>query len=427
MFGLPHAYLTRELPGVGGVIKQEIDDFLVEEVPLYPAVGAGEHTYFEVEKSDLSTLEALERLSRELGKEVREFGFAGLKDRKGITRQTLSISGIAPERLLALELPQIKVLGARRHTNKLRVGHLRGNRFEIRIRNVAPDGAGRVADILSVIARQGMPNYFGPQRFGNRGDAQWVGRALLVRDDRGAVRRILGQPALSERNPRVVAARYLFLQYRWHEALEMFPWAYREEHRLLGYLLRAGENYAGARKVLRPQILRLYFTAYQSYLFNRCLEKRLELTSGDLGRFFEGDVAVLHRNGALFRVEDLAGAAERSRSFEISPSGPIFGSQMLLPEGPQRAIEEEVLAAEGLKRTDFHQLQPHLGLEGRRRPFRVPVGEVEWRLSGNDLYLKFFLPKGSYATTLLRELMKNEEAAPGFLEENGTRGPSSEI
>lgn len=417
MLGIPHPYLTASLPGIGGKIKQTPRDFLVSEVPLYTPCGSGEHIYFEVEKEDLSTLEALERLARALGVGVREFGYAGLKDRKGVTRQTLSLAGVAPEKIETLQVPQITVRWVSRHTNKLRVGHLRGNRFQIRMRDVDPSGGERIEAILRVISDLGMPNYYGPQRFGNRGDAQRVGRSLLLGDDRGAVWRILGYPAGTEHNPHIIRARRLFMEGALDQALEAFPHTYREERRLLSYLLKAGENYSGARKRMGEVTRKLYYSAYQSYLFNITLAARIERSGGDLSAMFQDDLAFLHRNGAVFRVEDIDDANARAREFEISPSGPIFGMKMLAPGGVEGEIERGVLDREGVEAREFHKLMPRLRLDGGRRPLRVPVLDLRWNLEESELQLEFFLPKGCYATTLLRELMKCEEVPEPFYED----------
>ncbi len=421
MLGIPHPYLTTTLPGVGGVVKQYPEDFIVEEVPLYSACGSGEHAYFEIEKTDLSTPEALERLSKHLGVAPREFGYAGLKDRKGITRQVISVARVDPEKLTALNIPQLKVLWVRLHSNKLRIGHLRGNRFRVRIRDIAPGSETRteqiIEQILAILVEKGVPNYYGPQRFGNRGDAQRVGRAFLKRDDRAAVRRILGYPSVSENNPHVVRAREHFMAGEWQHAHDSFPGSYREERRLLQYLLQAGENYAGARKRLSDTSRKLYSTAYQSYLFNLALSERLRRADGNLRVLFAGDMAYLHRNGALFYVTDPAKEEARTASFEISPSGPIFGKKMPVPDGIEGDVERQILELEGIRAADFHQLLPRLKLEGGRRPFRVRVEDLSWRLDQADLCLEFFLPKGSYATTLLREIMKNDVVPAGFYEE----------
>ncbi|MFP6739322.1 MAG: tRNA pseudouridine(13) synthase TruD, partial [Planctomycetota bacterium] len=171
MIGLPHTYLSSDFPGIGGRIREELEDFLVEEIALYQPCGEGEHVYFLIEKRDLSTSEAIRHFSHRLGRPQKDFGYAGLKDRKGITRQMVSLGGVGVEDVLALEFKNIRILSAQRHRNKLRLGHLRGNQFRIRIRGVSEDAAELAKPILEQIEELGLPNYFGPQRFGNRGDS----------------------------------------------------------------------------------------------------------------------------------------------------------------------------------------------------------------------------------------------------------------
>lgn len=425
MLGIPHRYLTAHLPGVGGQIKQELEDFVVEEVPLYHPSDQGEHCFFEVEKSDLSTLEAVERIAYELVIPVGEFGFAGLKDRKGITRQVISVRLIPPSRVLALHIPQIRILWARLHSNKLRVGHLRGNRFRIRVRGIEPDAV-KVERIVDEIRRRGLPNFYGPQRFGNRGDAFRVGRALLQRNPEYAVRRLLGYPSETERNPHVVEARNRFMAGNLTGALEEFPRSYRLERQVLDSLIRSGGNFRKAVKVFSPHVKKLYFSAYQSYLFNRILERRLEESAGDPGRLFAGDLAWIHRSGAVFKVVEAEREQFRADALEISPSGPVFGIKMVQPGGLQSMIENEILTGEGLLPTSFNALMPGLHLEGGRRPLRVPVRELRYEVMGSDIVLEFFLPKGSYATTFLREIMKNEEVPAGYDAPDDAGGPPAE-
>ncbi|WP_432822691.1 tRNA pseudouridine(13) synthase TruD, partial [Trichloromonas sp.] len=132
------SYLTATVPGTGGTIKESPEDFLVEEIPLYPPCGEGEHLYLLVEKEGVSTHDMLHRLAKALKVKEREIGYAGLKDAKARTRQTVSITGVKPEQVKALEFEDIRILDARFHGNKLRLGHLAGNRFTIRLRRVAP-------------------------------------------------------------------------------------------------------------------------------------------------------------------------------------------------------------------------------------------------------------------------------------------------
>lgn len=416
MIGIPNRYLTWRCPGVGGAIKQSIEDFVVTEVPLYRPADRGEHTYFEIEKSDLPTLEAVERIARVLGVPARDVGFAGLKDRRAITRQVLSIAGVPPERILALRLSQIRVLWARLHENKLRVGHLLGNRFRIRVRDCLITERTRrdLAAIVSTIEREGLPNFYGPQRFGVRGDSFWIGYDLLVHDHHGAISRILGRPSAKERNPHVLLARHRFMKGDIDGALEAMPRAYRMERNLLSYFRQAGRNDRGAVKRLPQPVKKIYYSALQSYLFNRVLDRRLEIVGDRPGRLLEGDLAFLHRNGAVYTVRDLEREQPRARAFEVSPSGPLFGKQMPSPFGLERQIEDDVLDELGLRVSMFHQLLPGLQMKGARRPLRVRIRELRWEIDGDDLWFEFFLPKGSYATTFLRELMKADEPAPAF-------------
>jgi tRNA pseudouridine13 synthase len=414
MIGLPHTYLSSDFPGIGGRIREELEDFLVEEIALYQPCGEGEHVYFLIEKRDLSTSEAIRHFSHRLGRPQKDFGYAGLKDRKGITRQMVSLGGVGVEDVLALEFKNIRILSAQRHRNKLRLGHLRGNQFRIRIRGVSEDAAELAKPILEQIEELGLPNYFGPQRFGNRGDSHLIGRAFLLKDSRRAVRRILGYPCVTEYNPDVVAARYLFLQFRWREALERFPGSFREEKKLLIYLLRVGEKYKGAAKLIHHGVMRLYLSAFQSYLFNTVLDERMSSAGGNPGRLFAGDVACLHDNGANFAVGDPGVEQERLEKFEISPTGPMFGAKMLIPTGYAGELESSVLDRQALSHKDFHHLQQVWHMKGLRRPLRVPVTGLSWKVDEEGMVLEFFLPKGSFATTLLRELMKNETVPPAY-------------
>src|SRR3712207_5138236 len=132
-------YLTAEQPGIGGRLKVKPEDFIVEEIPLYLPSGEGQHLYAEIEKTGLSTYAAIKTIAQALNISPNAIGYAGLKDARAITRQTLSIEGATPEAINQLHLSNIKILKVNRHGNKLRVGHLAGNRFVIRVREVTPD------------------------------------------------------------------------------------------------------------------------------------------------------------------------------------------------------------------------------------------------------------------------------------------------
>jgi len=174
------------------VVRSRPEDFEVEEVPLYAPSGSGGHTFLWVEKRLRNSDEVARLLARAAGVAAREVGFAGRKDRVAVTRQWFSVPGFAPERALALDLPAVRVLDAVRHGHKLRTGQLRGNRFRLVVRDVEPEGAARAEEALRRVAREGLPNRFGPQRFGHGGANVELGRQALsggpVPRDRAALR-----------------------------------------------------------------------------------------------------------------------------------------------------------------------------------------------------------------------------------------------
>jgi tRNA pseudouridine13 synthase len=175
----PFPLLTAGIPGSGGLLKSGPEDFVVEEIPAYRPAGAGEHLYLWIEKIGRDTPEVARALSRALGVPERDVGYAGMKDRQGVTRQFFSVPAAAAQaRLSAFGMDGVRVLEARRHGNKLRTGHLRGNRFWIRIRDVRDAGAARA--ILGQLETTGVANYFGEQRFGRGEDNAELGRRLIL-------------------------------------------------------------------------------------------------------------------------------------------------------------------------------------------------------------------------------------------------------
>jgi tRNA pseudouridine13 synthase len=395
-----HKYLTDDIPGTGGLIKETPEDFHVAEIPLYTPEGFGEHTFAEIEKRGITTLEALRRIARAVNLPEREIGYAGMKDARGVTRQTFSIPRISSETLLALELPGIKVIAAVPHRNKLKLGHLSGNRFRIRIRGVGAEANAKTEKVLSILNRRGVPNYFGEQRYGAQGNSHLIGRALLRREYREAVGAVMGDPA-QVRDERWQAAIKAFLRGDTGESLRLFPGHCRTERAILQRLEKRPDAWEKAFQAVHPRLKGLYLSAFQSSLFDRLLDERMDT----FDRVITGDLAWKHDNGACFLVEDEVREAERAESFDISPSGPLFGCKMKLPAGEPLAMEESLLQSEGLNRADF-DLPGGLRLEGERRPLRVPLGAAQLHQDDAGVLLEFSLPKGAYATSVLREIMK---------------------
>ncbi|HVU49341.1 MAG TPA: tRNA pseudouridine(13) synthase TruD [Polyangia bacterium] len=323
------------------------DRFVVEELAAYEPAGAGEHTFLWIEKRGLTTMDAARRLARLLGVEARDVGYAGLKDRNAVTRQWVSVPRVDPERARLISEPDLAVLKAARHGNKLRTGHLRGNRFELVVTLAAGEEAALRAR-LEALAAGGVPNRFGEQRFGAAGDNAAAGLAIL----RG------------ERRERDHRLRRLLLSAAqsavFNRALE----------------LRAAQP-AGLRTVRAGDVLQ-------------------KVASG--GLFITEDVAV---DQARVDAGELAVTGPLPGGREKEPP----------PGTAARALEDEALAGVGATREDFARagrdlpgarrpfLVPLTLGEPAVQPDPAPVGPGEVALR-----LRFSLPAGSYATVVVAAL-----------------------
>lgn len=342
-------YVSAAVPGIGGRTRTEPSDFEVSEIPAYPASGSGDHWLCHVEKRGLTTFDLVQRIAAAAGVSERDIGTAGLKDKHAVTRQYLSVPATASESALReVESSQIRILEIDRHKNKLKTGHLRGNRFRICIRDIDDNASAAVREIAEVLSlAPGAPNWFGAQRFGQRGETAEQGRRLVLA---GAD----GKPA---KGPR------------------------------------------GRRR-------RLYISAFQSLLFNELLARRI--AEGGYRILYTGDLAQIHGHTRTFVVEDAATETARLVAGELCATGPMFGHKMRSPgPGPAADMEADVLAAHDLTPASF----AHLGklALGTRRALAVPLRGFEMTAGDGLVWLAFDLPPGSYATAILREFMKSPE------------------
>ena len=414
----PAAWLTAGIPGIGGRLKERPEDFLVDEMPLYQPSGSGEHIYMLVEKRGLSTMHVVGLLARHFGVRPFDVGYAGLKDKRAITRQVFSIyaPGKKPEDFPAITHDRMGVLWTDLHANKLRRGHLVGNRFSIKVRGVAPTAAVTALRTLRALAESGVPNRIGPQRFGYLGRNHLIGRAILLGDDQGVLDSLLA-PAAPEVPDNQAPARALYAQGDYEGARDAFHRDARAERRVLTVLAR-GKTPAQAVRAVDPQERDFFLTAFQSAVFNHMLARRLR--EGTLLRLVPGDVAFKHDNRALFAVTpetlaqpDLPGRIAR---FEVSPSGPMWGPAMLRAGGDIDRHEVEALATTGVtpEHLAAYESRRRGAVEGDRRPYRVPVTDIDVEGGVDEFggYVRcvFDLPRGAFATTVMAEVMK---AGPG--------------
>lgn len=400
-----HPYLTSEIPGISGIFKQFEDDFDVEEIPAYEPCGEGEHLYLWIEKRGRSTAHLVQDLAKICGIPAFHIGVAGRKDVRARTRQWVSLPQAVEDKLRTAQLAGCQILKVTRHRNKLRVGHLRGNRFSIKLREIDSEAEGRVRQILEMLALRGLPNFFGAQRFGMREDNALVGRAILKNDYAAAVAWISGQPQPEDQSA-IKSAREYFAAGDFERAARTWPAEFRNSVRVARVMAKSKGNAKQALLSLGKEMIWFYLTAFQSHLFNQVLMRRLPA----LDCIWEGDLAFKHDNGAVFLVQNAAEEQPRLDRFEISPSGPLFGYGMTEPQGQTGQMESEILAVAGITKENFREAAL-AQCPGVRRALRCPV--TDWRVlplnqdeAGVYLTLQFTLSKGSYATALLQEIGK---------------------
>jgi tRNA pseudouridine13 synthase len=292
------------------------------------------------EKTGLNTQDAVRQIARALDSDPAQAGWAGLKDRHAVTKQWITLFNADAERALRLDLPGIHVLEAVPHPHKIRTGHLKANRFVIRVRCAATclDPA---QTLLAQLCDTGAPNYYGEQRFGH-------GRNNLAR-----------------------ARRWL---------LEDGP-APRDRFE---------------RKFLASTL--------QSEWFNQWLAARVRASGLQLA--VRGDLMRKEDSGGIFVALDMDDAASRMVSWAISPTGPIFGDEMRWPEADELEIEQNLWQRAGLSAERLRSLRKLL--PGSRRSARIRPADASLQTWAAGLELTFTLPKGAYATVILRELLKPE-------------------
>ena len=335
--------LTPELPGCGGRIRATDDDFEVEEVPSYAPCGEGDHLFLWVEKRGLAPEYFARTIAQRLGISPGAVGTAGLKDRHAVTRQWVSVPKECEPRVAKLDGDGLRVLKTGRHTNKLKPGHLRGNRFRILIRDAARSDA--VDAILDRIRTQGLPNFYGPQRFGRDGNTVELGWQCLARK---APRRV------------------------------------------------------------RPFLFRFALSAVQSLLFNDVLTRRMR--DGLYRTVLDGDVMSKWPFGGLFVAKDVPAEQARFDAKETVTAGPMFGSKTFRAEGVAAEREAAVLSNNRLSPASFGGFGKLV--LGTRRHNMVYLDDLTAAWEPDGLRLGFMLPAGSYATVLLREVMKADVDEP---------------
>lgn len=338
------------------VFNQNKDDFVVTEIPLYEFSGEGEHLILKLRKKDLSTWDAINILANSLGCKQRDIGYAGLKDKNAMTIQSISVPKMYEKNLENFSHPNIKILETTYHNNKLKIGHLKGNKFFIRLKRVGELEKTKILSVSKDIENFGIPNYFGYQRFGIEGNNYEKGELIAK----------------------------------------------------------------GELKEKRKNLRQMYLNSYQSYLFNQWLSKRIEISKlveafspeevyeklslplevvkqlklqKHPFKVLPGDLMSHYPFGKIFFAEDLKSESNKFFEKDRVPTGLLPGKRVKEAQGDALEVEKE-----------FNKKTLENG--SRRFAWVFPEElEVNYKEEKNWMEINFYLPKGSYATQVISEII----------------------
>lgn len=438
-------YATRS-SGIGGVIRQNVEDFVVEEMLVDGSMAPTDGYESVVGKSALGssqvdnryllcvlvkrnwdTFIAISNISRQLGISSDQVQIAGIKDAKAVTTQYVTLEHVLTEDVEKVHVKDVELypVGYLRHP--LSTYYLLGNRFHVMIRNIGHSEkliGQRIRKITDELqAQTGFPNFFGHQRFGTaRPITHQVGRALVRGSLEQAAMLFLAKHSLHEHPNSRQARRELRETGDFRKALSYFPKQLRYERLMLRSLAEYTVDFAAAFRKLPARLRRLFVEAYQSYLFNRFLSERMKrgvpLNVAEVGDY----VVRVERSGLpmlnLWKTvnnENLHMINQAVKDGKIRVALPLVGYGQQTSRGVQGEIEQGILDEEGVELRNFRvDCMREMGSKGRLRAIVTPVQSLAFGkvLGGDDedsgcgMEVDFVLYRGSYATVVLREIMK---------------------
>jgi tRNA pseudouridine13 synthase len=419
------SYLSK-LPGTGGKLKQSAEHFVVEEVlsggtvlemdkkfnhapagmamkpkanveadaegPEDEATGAeaesseaeatevnargspSKFTHFILQKRNWGTMDALRAVGKRFRCGIKRFSYAGLKDRNANTVQLCGAFGLTPEQILSVRVRDISINGAWPASDKVRMGQLRGNRFTLVVEGTAPDANAQAKKIFADLGGK-FPNYFGPQRFGMRGNSHEVGACMVKGDFEGACMRYLCDSTGEENMEAREARAKLKTGMDFAAALKTFPFHLRYERLVLERLAHSSRDFAGAIRTMPRGLTLIFVHALQSHVFNQALSERIR-------------------------------AGEITSRTSIEEEGNLIGY-----ESKPTAHEKKILEALGIELEHFRMKgMPELSSKGTKRALLAELENFECApLGDGKMRFKFSLDAGSYATSAMREFLDAKE------------------
>ena len=336
---LPFAYMG---PPLKGKIRSNLEDFSVEEILHYEASGEGEHLFLHVNKVGINTKDVAKELARVAQVKLVDIGFAGLKDKNSTATQYFTIR-FPHQRIInweSIDKEKIRILSIKRHNRKIRRGKLFGNYFKIILRDISGNRI-EAESVAKKISLYGVPNYFGPQRFGKNSSNLHFAAHWLV------------------------------------------------------------DN----KKRIKPEKKRMTISAAKSYIFNKVLAKRVK--EGIWDQALRGDVFIIDGSEKQFIDNaNYVSNIKRVIAREIHPSGPMPGSisRALKPDGDAAKIEAEIFCESQVSR--WVEGLINVGALRERRALRLIPKNLSFKwLTNSSAQICFFLPRGSFGTSVVREIM----------------------
>jgi tRNA pseudouridine13 synthase len=420
-----HSYITAH-QGVEGKLRVKIDDFHVTELPLYPPKKEnGVFTIAEVSSRNWETHMLVQELAHRLHFSQRRISFAGTKDKRAWSTQLMSFERVSPELLSQVNIENVTLQNIYQSDTPVRIGSLRGNHFEIIVRNLDPSITPERITPLSAPLEQlgGFPNYYGIQRFGAvRSITHLVGKYIVQGDFENAVMTYIAHPLKGESESTYALRADLEKTRDYSKAFHAYPESLHFEKALLNRLIQNPTDFRGSLLELPKNLLLMFINAYESLLFNRILSERMKRKL-PLNQAIIGDRIAPLRKDII--TEEYLPVTERNLAkvhAQLSKkkavvTGLLLGYDAEFATGEMGEIEHAVIEAEHIDPRDFIIPEiPFLSSGGSRRALLASFSNFQWLLHPDDcfenrqaLHLRFDLPKGCYATCLLREIMKSSD------------------
>ena len=401
-------YYVSDTPGIGGTLKSVPEDFLVDEIPVHEIHGDGDYLICKLTKKNWELQRAVKEISKVLGISHQRIGWGGTKDKRAVTTQWISFYRIAPDQIERINMKDITldVIGISR--TPLSLGDLKGNIFSVNIRDCKTGSLQENVENTIASVRQGIPNYYGIQRFGViRPVTHLVGIEMLKGNYEEAVKCYAGYACEGEPEEIYNARKDYYDTGDVKEALHNLPVHLRYERSMLHHLVKKPDDYKGALMNIPPKLLSMFVSAYQSHLFNLTLSMRMEngipLTEpvpGDRLLFENGkEDIVTEKNRRIAALHIKRGRC----AIAIYMPGSLDYSQY----GPMDAYISELLSKSGITKEGFKKVSEitKSRFNGALRKISVST-DIDYNITDDMVSLKFPLPPGHYATTICREFMK---------------------